>query len=353
MSMARLRATSADVVALAGVSRSTVSYVLSGNARHSFNAQTVERVRAAANQLGYTPHAATRALRKGESGVVLLALQDMPIAGNLGKLLSGLTDAVWRTGRSLLTWSIRPGVHLRDALRDINPQAILEIIPLPDDDRTAAAAAGIPIISTTGPVAHLDRAVGNLQVQHLAKAAYRQLGIATVDGARVGVFRDARRDGAREAAVALGLPLPLDLTLDAPDDATVQKAAETLRAWTALPHPVTAICCFNDLFAGVIIAAARSAGLGVPEDLSVIGVDDEPLGGFLQPTLTTVRYDFASTAAYAEAQLRAILNGEAPPQPRSSDIIELVERGSVAPPPMLRTVARGLAFPRSEPRRRR
>jgi DNA-binding LacI/PurR family transcriptional regulator len=171
-----------------------------------------------------------------------------------------------------------------------------------------------------------------------------------VDDAWVAVFRDPRREGAREAAAALGLAPPAELILSTRDtaltmgltpppgfrrggsaSAPVRQVAQTLRAWTATPEPVTAICCFNDLFAGLVIAAARSIGLAVPGDLSVIGVDDEPLSGLLQPALTTVRYDFRETTAHIEARLRAALDGRPAPPPLSSDAIGLIERESVAP----------------------
>lgn len=207
---------------------------------------------------------------------------------------------------------------------------------------------------------------------HLAQAGHRTLGLVTVDSASVGTFGQPRREGARETAAAIGLPLPQELTIssraavefhqallarlasdgpdhdrgptnprqareatsEALDHAVVHRIAETLIAWRALPDPVTGICCFNDVFADLVIAAARSVGLQVPQDLSVIGIDDEPLGGLLRPLLTTIRYDFASTVSCAAARLDARLNGRAAPHPPgSSGIVELVERESVAPVP--------------------
>ena len=348
--MAGQRVTSAEVAALAGVSRSTVSYVLNRSSRHNFSVETVERVHAAAAALAYTPNAAARALRRGESGVVLLALPELPLGWNFGRLLSGLTDTVTQSGRSLVTWYVRPGLRLRDILRDIAPRAILEIVPLPEQDREAAAAANVPIISTSAPLGSMDRAVGALQVRHLAKLGHRRLGIVTVDDPSIAMFGDPRRQGVRETAAAMSFPPPLDLVLGghetaaamgiklpldagrgADGDAAVRQVAETLRTWRAAPEPVTAVCCFNDLFAGLVIAAARSIGLVVPGHLSVIGVDDEPMGGFLQPALTTVRFDFEATTAHAQAVLHATLNGKRTPPPPAGEFVELVERESVAP----------------------
>ena len=346
--MAVQRVTSADVAVLAGVSRSTVSYVLNRSSRHNFSAETVARVHAAAAELAYTPNAAARALRKGESGVVLLALPELPLGWNFGGLLSSLSDTVTQGGRSLVTWYVRPGLQLRDILRDIAPRAILEMVPLPEGDREAAAAAGVPIVSASISLGRLDRAVGALQVRHLARSGHRRLGIVTVSDESIAVFGDPRRQGVRETAAAMDLVPPLELVLDGRETAATMgiklpleawhggqggaalpQVAETLRAWTAGPDPVTAVCCFNDLFAGLVMAAARSIGLGVPEHLSLIGVDDEPMARFLQPALTTVRFDYESTTAYTQAALRAALEGKRAPRLPAGEFVELVERESV------------------------
>ncbi len=336
------RATSADVAARAGVSRATVSYVLNGSPRHSIPEATRERVHAAATELGYTPHAAARALRTGQSGVVLLVLGDLPFSANLGKLLADLTAAVSATGRSLVTWTSGVGPGLRETLAHVDPQVVLGSLPLAPDDAEAVRTAGIPVAHLTfapdagagperdEPLALVELYVGALQLQHLAVAGHRKVAVLTVDDPRLVVFAANRLEGVRRAAVDLGLDQPEVLSLAAPDDAAV---APALTRWTAGPDPVTAVACYNDLYAAVALAAARAAGLDVPGDLSVIGVDDDPMARFLCPALTTLRYDFRDVATHAVALLRTALDGAPPPRPPSCQIVSLVERESVAPPP--------------------
>ena len=79
------RATSSDVARLAGVSRATVSYVLNGRADQSIPEATRDRVLAAAAELAYVPNAASRALRAGESRLVLLVNPGMPWAATCGR----------------------------------------------------------------------------------------------------------------------------------------------------------------------------------------------------------------------------------------------------------------------------
>ncbi|MBL0887140.1 LacI family DNA-binding transcriptional regulator [Myceligenerans indicum] len=326
------RATAADVAAAAGVSRSTVSYILNGSDRQSFSPETVARVRAAAAELAYLPHAAARALRKGQSGIVLLVLPDVPGSTNFAKLVAALTDAVRATGRSLVTLTVRPGNRLVDALRDISPQALLEVLPLPEEDSAAALAANVPVVVVTSSIESLDRAAGALQVEHLAALGHRRLGILTVSDAQVHPFSATRLTAATAAVEKLGLAPPRVASVTGPPDArAIGAVATTLRDWTTGEDPVTAVCCFNDLFAAVTVAAARSAGLDVPGDLSIVGMDDEPLAGLLGPTLTTVRYDFTGTGAHIRERLRHALDDGPAAAPISSDAVRVVERESTAP----------------------
>jgi DNA-binding LacI/PurR family transcriptional regulator len=323
------RATAADVAAAAGVSRSTVSYILNGSGQQTFSPETVARVHAAAADLAYMPHAAARALRKGQSGIVLLALPDVPASANFAKLVATLTDAVRATNRSLATLAIRPGNRLLDSLRDISPQALLEVLPLPDEDTAAARAANIPVISVASTIERLDAAAAALQVQHLAALGHRRLAILTVADLQVRPFATSRLDAARDAAAGLGLVTPQVLTvMGPPDAAAIAAVARELRRVAAGPERVTAVCCFNDLFAAVAVAAARSVGLDVPRDISIMGIDDEPLAGLLGPTLTTVRYDYAETGTYTRDRLGHVLDAGPAARGVSSDAVQIIERES-------------------------
>jgi DNA-binding LacI/PurR family transcriptional regulator len=323
------RATAADVAAAAGVSRSTVSYILNGSDRQTFSPETVARVRAAAAELAYTPHAAARALRKGQSGIVLLALPDVPASTNFAKLVASLTDAVRATNRSLVALAIRPGNRLLDSLRDISPQALLEVLPLPEEDTAAARAASIPVISVASQIERLDRAAAALQVEHLAALGHRRLGILTVSDAQVRPFSTPRLAAANEAAAGLGLVAPQVISVAGPpDEAAIATVASALGRLATGADRVTAVCCFNDLFAAVAVAAARSIGLDVPGDVSIIGIDDEPLAGLLGPTLTTVRFDFAGTGVHMRERLRQVLDDGPPATRISSDALRVIERHS-------------------------
>jgi DNA-binding LacI/PurR family transcriptional regulator len=96
---------------------------------------------------------------------------------------------------------------------------------------------------------------------------------------------------------------------------------------------VSAVVCGSDLMALGAIRAARSRGLRVPRDVSVVGYDDSPLLAFTDPPLTTMRQDVAGMSRHAVDALLDEIHGT--PQPRRELLFhsELVVRRSTAPPP--------------------
>ncbi len=194
------RPTAADVAAVAGVSRSTVSYVLNGSGRLTFSPATVARVRSAAAELAYAPQAAARALRRGSSDVVLLPLPDLPSSANFSRLLAALTDGVRATGRALVIVHLRAGERLIDVLADVSAAALLEVLPLPEDDRTAARTAGLPLLSVARATADLDRRAGALQVEHLVALGHTRIAVVTAAEGSTRVFAGPRLAGITDAA---------------------------------------------------------------------------------------------------------------------------------------------------------
>lgn len=325
------------------MSRATVSYVLNNSERHSIPLTTQERIRAAAAELGYTPHAAARALRTGESGVVLLVLPDLPSSPNLGKLLAEITAAVAASERSLVTWTDGAGPALADVLHHMQPLAVLVTMPPRDGDLLRLEAAGVPVVDVSGapqgdpsadpPIATGEKFTGALQVRHLVALGHRSLAVLTVDDPRLTVFAENRLEGVRLAAADLGLDPPQVLSLGAADGLAVEQVGAALAHWRLGPRPVTALACYNDLYAGVATAAARAAGLGVPADLSVVGVDDDPMAQFVDPPLTTVRFDFREVTRHAVDKVRTTLEGAPPLLGPPSYVAELVVRSSTGPVP--------------------
>ena len=97
------RATSADVARRAGVSRATVSYVLNDRPGHSISAATREKVRAAADELGYIPNHSARALRGKLPPVILVVTREVPFGRNVGDMMDTFAELAAQHGFSLVS----------------------------------------------------------------------------------------------------------------------------------------------------------------------------------------------------------------------------------------------------------
>jgi DNA-binding LacI/PurR family transcriptional regulator len=108
--------------------------------------------------------------------------------------------------------------------------------------------------------------------------------------------------------------------------------------------PPTAILCFSDVMAYGVVRAAESLGLTVPEDVSVVGFDDNPLAKRMRPALTTVRQDAAAKGRAAASALAVAMgharSGLPAPAPHLLLPTELIVRDSTAAPAAITTTGR-------------
>lgn len=311
------RVTSADVAREAGVSRSTVSFVLNDAPYPKIAHATRLRVLEAATRLGYAPSPAARTLRNGRSDVVLGLLPDWPLGFAVGRLIQEMTVAFARRDLTLVVHSSTEGTRsLNKIWKTLTPAAVLSFDEFSDADTAIMRTTGIEAIvamhGSVGPAspggATPDSIVGVVQARHLA-ASHRRLGYAYPDDERVAGFARPRLDGVRMVCAEQGLPEPDVRTVPlAP-----ALAAEVVRGWLAADPPVTGICAFNDEVAMAVLAGLRLLGLEAPGDLAVIGVDNTPQAAVTGPPLTTVVQDLPAIAEHVAETVTALLAGEEPP----------------------------------------
>lgn len=286
------RVTSADVARLAGVSRATVSYVVNDVPGVKLTPGTRERVLAAAAELGYSKYGPGRTLKSGRSDVVLFVLTDLPVGHALNALLDELEARLAEADLSLVLFRVSGrGNPISRIWREIGPSAAIGLDAIDDNDAREMRAAGIDVIRLVlrdgdepGVLSQSQTDVGRAQVHHLANRGHRRLGFAYPDDARVKAFADLRLQGAMDAVHDLELP-DLDVrTVPLERDG----AAAAMLPWASGPATVTGICAYNDQTAFAVLAGLRQNGVRVPEDVAVIGVDNDPMGELVSPTLTTV-----------------------------------------------------------------
>lgn len=321
------RSTSADVARRAGVSRATVSYVLNGRSDQSIPEPTRQRVLHAAHELGYVPHAASRALRAGRSRLVLLINADVPWSTNITDAEDALTAAVAATGRSLVVWRRHGPEDLAATLANLEPCVAITLQPLDADEETLLAGLHIPLVTADLGTPGADTATG-VQLEHLVDHGHRRLAYLTTSEANLQQFALPRTAGFLAAAAARGLPQPVVVALPGASAPVVTELAGVLSDWKAQPDPVTAVACFNDLHAAACLAAAASLGLRVPADLAVIGLDDDDFSPFTSPALTTVRLQPQAHAHHLWALAAHVLEEGPAPAP-FAPLGRLVERASV------------------------
>ncbi|MEU9501223.1 LacI family DNA-binding transcriptional regulator [Streptomyces sp. NPDC048196] len=293
--------TSAAVARLAGVSRATVSYVLNGQAEGRVGARTQARVRAAAEELGYVPHAAARTLRAGRGSIVLLAApaDTVPAFGPLfTRFLAGFQTALHGLGYTGVLHGA-PAASPMAAARawaELRPAAVLALHGPPLDAPAVELLhrAGTAAVLTHGPSAPpgahallLDqREAGRRAGEHLLAGGRRRIGVVRPADRGLADFAGARLAGVREAAA--GRPgaevHPLDLEL------TEESAARLAADWSG--PGLDGVFAYNDEYAMLLMRALQDAGHTIgtgPDEIGVVGADDLLLARLLRPRLTSVR----------------------------------------------------------------
>ncbi len=311
------KVTAKDVARAAGVSATTVSYVLNNRAHQSIPESTRRRVLEAAGRLGYAPSAAARALATGRSNLVLGLVTDWPVGDNMGQLFRRLTASFAARGHPFVTHTTGPGEHGAGTellWRSITPAAVVVFDDIDDAQLATMQAAGIQVTvlaftasgNGRGELERIDREVGRLQVQHLIARGHRQLGYAWPDDPRLEAFARPRLAGAQDACREAGLPAPDVRTVGVRGD----DAQGAIAAWRETAPAVTGVCAYNDATAFAILRGMRRLELSAPHDLAIIGVDDMPTSALAEPPLTTVNYDRSEMAdRLAEAVDSAITTG--------------------------------------------
>ncbi len=336
------RPTSADVATEAGVSRTTVSFVLNDRTDVKIPDETRQRVRSAAARIGYHPHGPARQLAAGRSHVIALVLRQTPeqIAGDavLVETLRGLVGAARTSGFRVLVEPLAangPEGGLDSLFRAQHADGLVisgprlddpSLVALVDEDFPIVIQGAFPGLAVTSvDVDNVRGARG--AVEHLLSLGHRRIACIT-NAPLVYTAAQDRYDGYRQALQDAGLPAPDELVIEAAFD-----APSGHRAMVALLDRTTfdAVFVASDVVALGAIGALRAAGLRVPDDVSVVGFDDIPLAAYFDPPLTTVRLPaFELGQAAGRALVERIHHRTIPA--RTLLATELIVRGSTAPP---------------------
>lgn len=329
----RRRITSSDVAREAGVSRTTVSYVLNQAPGQKIPDTTRRRVIEAATRLGYTPAGAARTFDRGRSDVVLGLLPAWPIGPALGEMLGALSGALDRRGLLFVVFPAACEVlGATQIWRAIGPVAVVSLNAVDDTVGGTLRRHGIHVIEVLYNTPKRRRAAlllpnqrfGEIQVEHLYSRGHRQLGFADSDDPRLDAFRQARLAGVRATCARLDLTEPVVN----PVRLNPEAAERAIRRWRSGDPPVTGICAYNDDVALAVLAGLHRLNLSAPDDLAVIGVDDIPAAVSACPPLTTVTAEFRVFAEHIADTVIRTLDGRPPGRHPGTEYIRVVGRES-------------------------
>ncbi|MDX3491156.1 LacI family DNA-binding transcriptional regulator [Streptomyces turgidiscabies] len=308
------RARRTDVARLAGVSPATVSFVLNQTAGQTISDETRQRVLQAVAELDYRPNRAAQGLRQGRSATIGFVSHDTDFGVFAASAIKGAHEVSIRHGNLLLLvntgGSNRQAAHLVGELLDRQADALIfavagtrSVVLPPGAGRvpTVLLNCFVPDDSVPSIVPDEERG-GREATQALLDLGHRD--IAYLTGTVSGWATKARLRGFRTALRAAGLD-PKDHTVLSGNyhaDSGYELARTLLRRG---PLP-TAVMCGNDRMAVGALLALLEAGIRVPEDMSVMGYDDQfELAAEIHPALSTVRLPYDAMGRLAAEQLAA------------------------------------------------
>lgn len=344
-------AATAQIVAdRVGVSLMTVSRALNGT--KGVSKKTREKILKVAQELGYSPNNAAAALRRGSSNTIALLLDSsLGVRGEYhSDSLAGFEQVVSEAGYDLLLMVPKPDEGIPGLItRLVNStrcDAVVlrfdilrteELQLLSDLDAPLVLASHVPEdVANKGihkfSSASFDNVDGvSRAVRHLVTLGHQN--IAYLGGTKGWVDAEDREKGFRHEMKARGLEIKDEWIVDCRFEDGVGSGNEGLATVlsAAVPGPTGVVCASDKIAAGAMMCA-RKWGLNIPEDISIVGFDNDSWGEFSSPPLTTVKQDgFEFGKCLGKLVLEEIKNPEAPGRHVSLQT-PIVVRDSTAPP---------------------
>lgn len=339
-----------DVAQRAGVSTSTVSNVLNGRSDRMAK-ETLARVEKAIRDLKYRPNTSARQLKTGHTPLIGLLVPSManPMYGFIAREIETLAQE--RYG-----FRIMIGNTYRDAAREAHffedlmahgVRGVIIISSLVDEQHVEAAAErGLVVVSydrraEPDAASVIDHVTvdsfesSRIATQHLIDQGHRRLAFVTPSGRtmsrseKIAGFLAAAKSAGLEGSAQVVEGLPVDEYGDSMMSELGRMQAGQLARSKKRPTGVIGV---NDLLAFGLMAGFRDAGLEVPQDVSVVGIDNVFLSTLMHPAMTSVR---VPVPEMAQVMVERVMSRLSDPSIATQEFIfspTLVARDSVAPP---------------------
>lgn len=329
-----------DVARAAGVSLATASRAI--NNAYGVSATTRRKVLAVVEELDFVASPEAERLARGATGRIALVVPHIE-RWYFGEMVAGIERELSAAGLDILLYHVDGPEDRRDfftrlpARRKVDA-CVVVAFPLAEEERKRLEVMGVAIAAAGGQFADYpfvsvdDYAAGRSAVDHLLGLGHRRIAMIAssepnvpgwpVNNQRARAYRDALQEAG----------LTVDPGLVREIEWSVRNADRAMHDLLAEGDPPTAVYAHSDELALGVMHALRGAGLRVPEDVSVVGIDDHPIAEFLD--LTTVRQPVREQGVRAARMIIESVQGTGREAAPSSVLLptELVVRGSTAEP---------------------
>ncbi len=338
------RVTSQDVAERAGVSRTTVSFVLNNVEGAQIGAETRQRVLQAAKDLGYVPDAVAQSLASGKSKTIglVLARPSRQIAADmyLTQVLDSLFSKLHKYGLRLILEILDDQQSQKSYLKLIRSKRMDGVIysgpQFNDETLESLLNIGFPTVLMgylpDSPFCSID--IDNYQAartatEHLIDCGHTSIACITNASLSYTAAKD-RLQGYRDVLESNHICYDKSLVrcgAFTPESGYIQMK-NMLASQSHLP---TAAFIASDVVAAGAVAAIHEKGLRIPEDIAIVGFDDVPLARYMSPPLTTIQIPIRAMAQLAFSMIMQLINNQPPEEKHIFLETKLIIRKSSSP----------------------
>lgn len=287
-----------EVAKKAGVSVATVSRVLNDNGPVSSN--TRKKVQAVIDELNYQPNLLGRNLRRSETRMILVLLQNISNPF-YSKIVKGMEDTAHENGYNVLICNTNTDIDLEsiylDFLKNKLVDGVIFTCTAMVTEEFNKLAKYYPVVlcneynkDIKAPIVTIDNEIAGYEAtSHLIKLGHKKIGMISVNN--VGSSYD-RMKGYMRAIEEAGLEVNEDYIVY--HTFSYKGGMRGIKQLFELDEPPTAIFCISDLIAVGAIKELKSKGLRVPNDVAIVGFDNNSIAPMYDPSITTIaqpRYD--------------------------------------------------------------
>jgi DNA-binding LacI/PurR family transcriptional regulator len=308
-----------DVCKLAGVSKATVSRVINGTGQVKESTRDV--VYAAMEQLGYRPNKLAQALATNRTNTIGLVVSDFD-GIHFGLLLKQAAASADTAHKQLLVTDGKNDPEQEyEAIRQLEGRCdtiILYSRTLTDEHiKKLVEQLSIPLVvlnrssseQSYHSVSFDQEGAVTMVMEHLIDSGHKT--IACITGLLENPTGQARLAGYKNSLESAGLSYKADLVESG--DYHMMSGYEACKRLLSQNIPFTAIAAFNDNMAVGALKALNEVGIKVPEQVSIVGIDNDPITGFFNPTLTTVELPIGEMTKKAVELALELIDADKPP----------------------------------------